>query len=354
MPRPSHSLARKVALFSCTLLALACQKERRPVYYPTPVATTTAPGAVPAPGPPAAAAPTAAPAPAPAATAAPTTPSVQLPSVPSLPVAFDPINSVDINFLRGRAVAVLGELVANLPAPQRTRVQNIPLITDSTVGEVNAFAACTRDGKTAMAITDGLLDIQAHLAQARAIDEVFGLRKVDEYIRFIAQNQRPKAPIAQPPAGMFDPAQTADSRKVTRQHQVLDEQIAFVLGHELAHHYLGHLPCTAGGGLSGAEVARVLSDVVPIFNQGNEVSADTAGINNTLTTGARRQGYHFTEGGALLTMQFFAGLDQLSPIDILFGFERSHPPPAFRTPWIQQAANVWRSTGGQGLPVIGF
>jgi hypothetical protein len=281
-------------------------------------------------------------------------PSLSIPSVPGLPVAFDPINAVDIPFLRGRAAAVLAELVANLPAPQHARVQSIPLITDATVGEVNAFATCTRDGKTAMAISDGLLDIQAHLAQARAIDELFGQRKVEAYVRFIAQTQRPKTPIAQPPAGMFEPAQTNDSRKVARQHEVLDEQIAFVLGHELAHHYLGHLPCTASTGLNAAEVARVLSDAVPLFNQPYEVAADMAGINNCLTTGAHRAGYKFTEGGALLTMQFFAGMDQLSAVDILFAFERTHPAPAVRTPIIQQTAAAWRSTGGRGLPVIGF
>jgi hypothetical protein len=78
------------------------------------------------------------------------------------------------------------------------------------------------------------------------------------------------------------------------------------------------------------------------------------GINNTLSTGARRADYKLTEGGALLTMQFFAGLDQLTPADILFGFERSHPPPQLRTPIIQQTAATWRATGGVGLPIITF
>ena len=49
-------------------------------------------------------------------------------------------------------------------------------------------------------------------------------------------------------------------------------------------------------------------------------------------------------------MQFFAGLDQFSLTDILFAFERDHPPPAVRTPIIQQTANAWRATGGRGLP----
>jgi hypothetical protein len=42
-------------------------------------------------------------------------------------------------------------------------------------------------------------------------------------------------------------------------------------------------------------------------------------------------------------------MDQFSPADI-FSFERSHPPPAVRTPIIQQTAALWRTTGGRGLP----
>jgi hypothetical protein len=275
------------------------------------------------------------------------------PAGPLPAVAYDPINANDLNFLRSRAQNALNELVANLPALQQARVRGIPLVIDDEVGEVNAFAACTAEGKSLMAISDGMLDISGHLAQARAIDELFGLRKVDEYVAFIARNQRPKTPIVQPPLGFFDLAQTADGRKVQRQHQILDEQLAFVLGHELAHHYLGHLPCTAGN-VTASEIGRVLSDVVPAFNQPAEIAADMAGVNNVLTTGARRQGYRFNEGGALLTMQFFSGVDQLSPIDIVFGFERSHPPPAIRIPVIQQTANTFRATGGQGLPIFGL
>jgi hypothetical protein len=230
----------------------------------------------------------------------------------------------------------MSELVANLPAVQQARVRGIPLIVDDEVGEVNAFAACTREGKAAMAISDGLLDIQAHLAQALAVDELFGQRKVDEYVRLIAQHQRPKMPIVRPAPGFFDPAQAVDGRKVQRQHQVLEEQLAFVLGHELAHHYLGHLPCTAAS-LTVSEVGRVRSDAVPLFNQPNELAADMAGINNVLTTGSRRSNYRFTEGGAMLTMRFFAGVDQFSPADILFGFERTHPPPAVRSPVMGRA-----------------
>jgi hypothetical protein len=263
----------------------------------------------------------------------------------------DPITVHDIAFLRKRAEQILGELVAALPASQLAKVNGIPLVVDSTPGEVNAFATCT-GSRAAMAITDGLLQIESQLARFRAYDELAGTSKVGEYVNVIARGLRPKQPLPEVPPGFADPRFDVDQRKVTRQYQVLDEQLAFVLGHELGHHYLGHLPCSAGGGLTLAELDAVLSNAIPAFNQPNEVAADMVGINNALTMGSRRTDYHLTEGGALLTMQFFAGLDQLTPADLLLGFERDHPPPQLRVPIIQQTANAWRATGGRGLPIL--
>jgi hypothetical protein len=270
-------------------------------------------------------------------------------------VAYDPINATEINFLRGKAQQLLTELVANLDAQKKAKVNGIPLIVDDRPGQVNAFAACTSGGKAAMAITDGLLDIEAHLARCKATDEVFGGQKTKQYIQLIAQNQKPNQPIVQPAAGFFDPTQDADGRKVKRQHEILEEQIAFVLGHELGHHYLGHLPCTAGGGAPAPPGSHVRPRGSPGFNQPNELAADVAGTNNVLTTGSHRgSGYHLTEAGGLLTMEFFSGMDSMSPIDIVFGFERTHPPPQIRIPVIQQAAASWRSTGGQGWQIPGL
>lgn len=335
-------VCRLACCIALSFAIVACKKEQ-PVVYPSQPPTWQ-PGAAqpgPAPAPPPANTPSAAPAaPAPA-------PVLPAPAAPAPNAATDPINRVDVVFLRGRAQAILNELVSALDPAQMQRVQGIPLVVDDTVGEVNAFAACTSGGRAAMAITDGLLDIEAHLAQAQAIDELFGTHKVDEYIAFIAKNQRPKQPIAEPPRGFFDAAQAADARKLTRQAEVLDEEIAFVLGHELAHHYLGHLPCTQTGPIPTAEIGHLLSSVVPAFNQPNELAADVAGTNNVLRVGARRtSGYRLTEGGALLTMRFFAGLDRASPVDILFDFERTHPSPLLRQPVIAQTAATFRSTGG--------
>jgi len=346
MPGSRSSGVFRAVTFPLALFwVFGCSHEQsQPVYYGQPAYGQpgygqAAPGVTPTT---AGQAPTGAPPVGPVATVVPT----QVPVSPN-----DPVNNHEIGFLRGRAQQVLNSLVAALPPPQQARVNGIPLVVDSTPGEVNAFASCS-GGSAAMAITDGLLQIQSQLARFRAYDELAGSNKVGEYIGVIARNARPKQPLPEVPAGFADPRFDLDPRKVTRQYQILDEQLAFVMGHELGHHYLGHLGCTAVNPLSLAQLGQVLADAVPAFNQPNEVAADMVGINNTLTMGSRRPDYHLTEGGALLTMQFFAGLDQLTPNDILFGFERSHPPPQLRTPIIQQTAATWRATGGVGLPII--
>ncbi len=279
-----------------------------------------------------------------------------LPQPPNLaPAAPDAVAHGSVPGLRQIAQDALAELVAALPADRGARVANIPLVIDDRVGEVNAFATC-RSGRSAMAITDGLLQILGILSQSQAHDELTGSQKVNEYISFLSSNLTPGKPIPAPPVGFLPAAM--DGRIIARQRQVFEEATAFVLGHELAHHYLGHLGCTAGSDPFGlGTAARVLSDQVPLFNQPNEAAADVEGTINVLDAGRARGGrglYSWTEGGGLLSMRFFAGFGQLSPASILLGFERSHPPPQLRTPLIQQAAANWRSTGGNPWRLPGF
>ena len=95
----------------------------------------------------------------------------------------------------------------------------------------------------------------------------------------------------------------------------------------------------------------MLSSAVPVFHQPNEITADTSGTNNLLTAGARRSGYKWTEGGALLTLNFFLSLSRITPAEaILFGFEMTHPHPSFRIPIVQQTAASWRQSGGNPTP----
>ena len=111
----------------------------------------------------------------------------------------------------------------------------------------------------------------------------------------------------------------------------------------LGHHHLGHTGCANGErppSLLGAaiDVGRLATQVVPVINQPNESMADIAGVNNLLTAGTRRGArYHWTEGGAVLTLQIFTRLEEihrvepLSPEGVFMAFEQSHPKPADRT-----------------------
>lgn len=264
------------------------------------------------------------------------------------PVYGDPLNALDIGFMRQRAGSVLAELRAALPQQQASQMAGVPLLFDETPGDVNAFAACTENGPL-MAITDGLLEISAQMARSKATDEFFGTSKLRDYMALVSREQQRNQPIVRPAPGFFEQHQDVDGRKVARQHDLFDEQVAFILGHELAHHYLQHTGCVgASGGLfNPAAIGRVLSNAVEVFNQPNELASDTNGVTNLLNAGRARAGTKWTEEGAMMTLQFFAALMQMDPADrLLFAFQASHPPPELRVPVVQNAAQQWRATGG--------
>jgi hypothetical protein len=271
------------------------------------------------------------------------------------PAAPDPINMVDLEYLRGTARGVLAELVEALPPAQKAMVQGIPFRPETKVGDVNAYAGCDHR-QPFMAVTDGLLTIEAYMAQLQAADELFGGKKLDGYLQMMAKYQKPDQPVVTPPQGYVDPAQQVDPRKVARQHQLLEEQLAFVLGHELGHHHLGHTGCANGQSgdrpLNLGDLGRIVNKVVPPTNQYNEMAADAIGVDDLLAAGARRPGYHWTEGGALLTLHFFSTLQQLTPEAMAMGLLSSHPNPAFRIQPVRQEAARFRSTGQWFQPII--
>lgn len=273
---------------------------------------------------------------------------------PGQPVVNDPVNNVDIGALRGRAGSVLTELKGALKDSDRNKVQAIPLFADPSPGEVNAFAACDDQGQALMAVSDGLLEVMAFSARSKATDELFQTRKFDQYMSLLAKNMEAKKPLPRPAAGFYDPGQDNDPRKVARQNELMDEQLAFVLGHELAHHYLGHTGCANGGGSRGVnaqDFGRLLTRVMPGLNQQAEMASDVSGVNNLLAAGARRQGVKWNEEGAMLSLNFFAAMDRLTPESIIFAFESTHPPPQLRMPIVQSTANTFRMTGGNALPI---
>ncbi|MFN0248760.1 MAG: M48 family metalloprotease [Kofleriaceae bacterium] len=243
----------------------------------------------------------------------------------------DPINRVNVAQLRAHTQTILGELVAALPDERRASVANYDLQFDNALGDVNAYATCGEGGAPIVAVSDGMLLIVAHLAMSTATDQVFESEKRSQYLDWISEHG-----VKPPPPGFYAPAYHTDRSKVLRQRELFDEQVAFILGHELAHHYLGHLGC-------GELQLGVLPDV-PMFEQAEELSADVAAVRNLLTAGKRRAGYEWTEAGALLVLAAFHARMEITVRAVVFAFERTHPLPALRMPLITTTADLWKLT----------
>ena len=201
-----------------------------------------------------------------------------------------------------------------------------------------------------MAVSDGLLQIEAYTAQFRATDEIFGTHKLGQYMNHFLRVQQPHQPIAAPPPGLIEAAQHMDARKIARQHVLFEEQLAFVLGHELAHHWLGHTGCAngqRGAVIDPNRLNRLGSMVFPFVNQPNELFADTEGTKNVLAAGAKRQGAHWNEEGAELTLGFFERMEGAPNLLVVI---HSHPPAGLRRIAVQTGVNQYRS--GWQMPVI--
>lgn len=280
-------------------------------------------------------------------TSTPGTPSA---SPPPTPGSYDNQGQLTVGFLQTESTQILRELVAALPDANRAKVDGIPLLFDNQTGEINAFAGC-ENGAAFMAITLPLSRAMGHISEAKAADELFGTQRVGSYTRLAANSISAGGPVPDPPPGFYTPAEALDPRKLSRQRDVYDEMVGFVLGHELAHHYLGHTGCANGTpsqGLDPARLGRIVTNIVTPLNQFNETGADNSGVENLLTMGSRRQGRPpLTEMGGVLTLEFFGSMEQMTPASVL-GILRTHPHPRLRIPLIQSTAQRWRATAGKG------
>jgi hypothetical protein len=249
---------------------------------------------------------------------------------------------------QAEARAVTQELVANLSPQNRALVATIPLVFDPSTTDVNAFASCDDSGSPFVTGTEALLEAVDGISQTRATDELFGTRTYDAYTNAVTPTLvSPSGGSALLPAGILPAQYWADPRRISRAHEIFDEIIAFTFGHELSHHYLGHTGCAHGQpqGVPPAlsELGRLASSAVPLFNQPNEVAADSSGCINLLDSGRARaaQAYRWNEEGGFFLLDFFSRLERAAGANPLLGFLRTHPNPGLRIPILQGVATTW-------------
>lgn len=243
--------------------------------------------------------------------------------------------------------AVLDELKANLSPDKQQLVAGIPLQFDPDPTQVNAFAGCDDSGAPFIAGTEGLLEAVDGIAQTKATDQLFGTRTYDAYSSAVTPSLvSPQGGSAMLSGGIIAPQYWSDPGRITRAHQIFDEMVGFTFGHELSHHYLGHTGCAHGQpqGVPPAvsNLGRLLS-AVPLFNQPNEIAADSAGCVNVLDAGRARssRAYRWNEEGGLFLLDFFARMEGAAGSNPLMGFLRTHPNPGLRIPIVQGVATTW-------------
>ena len=252
-------------------------------------------------------------------------------------------------FIRSRTTAIHSTLIAALPERERNLMSSVPFEIANEAREPNAAAVCTkRSRRPFMVITTAMLVVVAGIAETKSYDEVANTNFFDSYIDAVVRQVRARRPVGAVPRGLLTGPATTDQHKLARQVHLFDQQVGFIVGHELAHHYRGHTGCvsTTGSGskadLTPEELSRILSSAVPVFHQPQEVESDMWGMVNLLEAGHNRQGGAWTEEGALLNMDFFARLRRRGGQDIFRTFFSTHPLPQLRTPIIRNTARQWR------------
>jgi hypothetical protein len=251
-------------------------------------------------------------------------------------------------FQQMEARSVLAELVAALEPAHQQRVAGVPLNFPSNPAEVNAAAGCDRTTRQAfMLITRGILRLMAATSEARAVDEAANSTLLNQYMDVLVQRVRAEQEVIQIPPGSVPPHIAMNPQKLARQRFLFSSQLAFVLGHELAHHYRGHTGCQNTRGTNQSQtdmesILRTASSTVPPFNQPLEAESDTWGIVSTLDAGRRRGPAAWNEDGAMLSMDFFQRLEGERGRSPILIFVRTHPPAILRRPIIQLWASNWR------------
>lgn len=269
-----------------------------------------------------------------------------------------PPNSTDANgamtmaFLRTEVTSVIEEVRAHLPPDHLARVRNVPFHVVDDPLEPNAAAGCSPGSRAPMImITTPMLTIAAATAEARAYDELAHTSTYETYASSIMDMIRHGSVRGLAPGALSGPLAT-DPRKLARQRHLFDEEVAFILGHEMAHHYRGHTGCTPSGSASAQEaedLQRSLAQAAPPLEQPFEIEADMWGMTSVLEAGHERAGGHWSDEGALLSLDTFRHLGETTADALPLVFLSTHPPSLVRAPLVEQVQRSW-TPGRAPLP----
>jgi hypothetical protein len=235
-----------------------------------------------------------------------------------------------------------------LAMEHQPKVEGIYAAFDPTPTDVIALAACDDDGDPVVVLSDPFLSLVDSVAEARAIDDVFGTSKVQDYAVFLARKQSSGARPLPPPAGLFEAAQTADPRVKARFVERRDEALGAVVAHEIAHVVQEDLKCphpTAareiGDTIWTAQEARAAIDVAShgVYAAHRVLAADAMAADLLLASGASRDPTAEEAYVAVLTV-----FDHLP----MSAYARLHQVPgtmtagSVRTSLVRAAAKHWR------------
>lgn len=275
--------------------------------------------------------------------------------------AVDAAGAITQGWAEARTSALHAELLESVFADQRARVQAIPFHVVSDRQEPNAAAGCSERRAPMLMITSAMVTVCAASAEARAYDELAGTNTLETYAQALLDDLRSGRAVRPLDRSLVTGPIASDPRKLAREIHLYDQQVAFILGHELAHHYRGHTGCAEAGATTASareaeDLQRGLANAASPLEQPFEVEADVWGITNVLERGRARTGGAWSEEGALLSLEVFRHFGPLAQGGLAAGgmdpgvFLSTHPPSELRAPVVQQAAAMYRP-GQPPLPI---
>ena len=228
--------------------------------------------------------------------------------------------------LRVRATHVWSDLLSALPRPLALEPR---LTHDGDPFAVRLASWCSNDYPV-VAVSDGFLLLVAYVVEATVYDLVFGKNSVETLSAVMAQRlDRGEGLAGLPPK---DLPRTRDPRVLTRQHELFDATLRFLLAHELAHVALGHNPCSAE---SKAAQGRYRQGCIePAFSYPLEIAADEYAAR--LLREQASSEYPLRPQGAIAWFRFLDQWERKGRAGIRTDFQRGSLPAALRAQLVQE------------------